>query len=182
MSNNTPPVISQIEWLRLNFSKYFLHILVVILGYFSYSYYEKYSTLKVHHDMEVSNLKDRLIDYQGCRTISPSGDRPLLITFSDNKVAYVNLFSLIEPTVESNYRSEEYLYTYSSRLLSALELLKSGTFSIMESVTIEFARKNRDKLETEITAAVNPKLKELEVVLERMELLEFCEPYSLKKI
>lgn len=176
MSDRAPEVIQYIEWFKNNFSRYILHILLLLAFLFGYIYYEKYTILVENSAEEIKILKDRLLNYQGCRTISPYGDRPLQVTFSDKKTAYINTFSTTVPTGKSNYRSKEYLETYFSRTQASLEMLKAVIFSELEVVDIEYARKNREQLGIKIMKKANLKLTQYEIELTQFELLEFCNP------
>ncbi len=53
MANEAPEVIRQLDWLKENFTKYFLHILVLILGWTSYVYVSDYYTLKHESSKEI---------------------------------------------------------------------------------------------------------------------------------
>ena len=176
MHDKAPEPIQYIEWFRKNFTKYILHILLFLAVIFGFTYFKKYNELKTESSEEIKTLKARLVDYQGCRTISPYGDRPLQVTFTDQNTAYVNTYAVTVPTSDSNYTSREYLETFFPRNQAALEMLKATIFAELEVVEIEYARKHREELAQNILKKANIKLKQYELELKQFELLEFCNP------
>ncbi len=97
MEGRPPQILENIEWLRVNFLKYSLHIALAVSVFVGGHYYTKYESLKAESTLEIETLNERLVDYQGCRTVSPHGDQPLQVTFTDGRVAYANSFSVILP-------------------------------------------------------------------------------------
>ncbi|EOB3604738.1 TPA: hypothetical protein I7680_21070 [Vibrio vulnificus] len=176
MEGRPPQILENIEWLRVNFLKYSLHIALAVSVFVGGHYYTKYESLKAESNLEIETLNERLVDYQGCRTVSPHGDQPLQVTFTDGRVAYANSFSVILPAANSDYYKQEYRDTYIRRYESALQSLKAAIYIELESVALDFARTNRELLADRIVERVKPKLQMHELEMSQFELLELCSP------
>ena len=173
MESKPPALIEQIEWLRLHFTKYILHIALAGSLYFGYTTYDKLAKLEVSSKYEIETLKSRLIDYQGCKTISPYGDKPLQVNFLDKHVAYVNTFSMIKPSSKAVV-NEHYLSSYYKRYELSLNQLQSVIFSELENLNSGYVRKNRELVAEKIKDKVNLKFAPLELEMVQFELLEIC--------
>jgi len=174
MENKPPILIEQIEWFRTNFTRYILHIALAVSLYFSYVTHNELSKLKVLSKDEIETLKSKLIDYQGCRTVSPFGDKPLKVNFLDGHIAYVNTFSSALPSESADYRSKAYLSTYLLRQQQFLNYLQSTIFSELENMNSDYVRKNREIVADKIKQEVNLKVASLELEVIQFELLEIC--------
>lgn len=150
------------------------------LGWYSfYNMYRVYVTSATNNSELISVLEARLEEYEGCRTGSPYGDRPLRVTFSGNRVAYVNFFHFTMPTPD--LPGPESMETLGPAVFEALRSdLISTILTELESVTVEYARDNREELENIIHDKVSPTFEQFAFSLIRFNLLEFCEvpPYS----
>lgn len=148
---------------------------VAALGWYSfYQVYRMYITSARNNSELISALEARLEEYEGCRTGSPYGDRPLRVTFSDNRVAYVNFFHFMMPTPD--LPGPEAMETLGPAVFEALASdLISIILTELESVTVEYARNNREKLENIIHEMVSPTFDQFAFSLIQFNLLEFCE-------
>ena len=126
---------------------------------------------------QVERLCIQLEDYEGCRTESPYGDPPLKVAFSDGRVAYVNFFSLSVPNNIDEFKKmpENAQLNMESGFRNAL---KSFVYAQLESVDLEYARKNRVRIALRIFENMKSMESVLEAKLIQFDFLEFCEPIT----
>ncbi len=166
--------IEIIEWLRTQGPKYWLHIVLVIIALFAVHLWRENERLRE----VVSSLELRVEDYEGCRTESPEGDPPLRVTFSDDRVAFVNFFHVTVPTNQAAYSTTQ-RHAWFHRYEGFLNSLKSSVYTELESVELSYARKHREQMVDRIVKRLEPTASVLEFELVQIELLGFCEPFSV---
>ena len=91
-------IIPIFEWVKVNGSKYWLHIVLGFVGWYAFALNTEYKELISYSAEAISELELQVEDYEGCRTESPDGDPPLRITFTDNRVVFANFFHVVVPT------------------------------------------------------------------------------------
>lgn len=132
--------------------------------------------------LEMKSEKFRILleDYEGCRTESPYGDPPLKVTFSDKRVAYVNYFSMSVPIDVEKFNNlpEDAQHNMRSGFRNTL---KSFVYAHLESVDLEYARKNRIGIAIRILEHMKSMETVLGATLIQFDFLEFCEPITRMK-
>ena len=90
-------IIPIFEWVKVNGSKYWPHIVMVLVGWHYFALNAEYKELISYSSKAISALELQVEDYEGCRTESPDGDPPLRVTFTDERVAFANFFQVVLP-------------------------------------------------------------------------------------
>ena len=166
-------IIKIFEWVTANGSKYLLHIALGLLGWYAFALTTEYNVLMSSSSEAISELELKVEDYEGCRTTSPYGDPPLRVTFTDERVAFVNFAHLAVPP-DSPQWEEIRLSTYEQFSNS----LKAAVYLELESVAFGYARTHREQIAQDIVKRVEPTLKSLGLEMLQFDLLEFCEVRS----
>ena len=172
-------IIPIFEWVRVNGSKYWPHIVMVLVGWYYFALNAEYKELISYSSETISALELQVEDYEGCRTESPDGDPPLRITFTDNRVVFANFFQVVLPLsppvlpLSPEQRGNRLLiYEQFSNATKAAVYLE------LESVTFDYARTHREEIEQAVVRRVEPIFASLEVKMEQFNLLGFCEVRS----
>ena len=166
-------IIPLIEWVKVNGSRYWLHIVLVLLSWYTFSLNTEYKELISSSSEVISELELKVEDYEGCRTASPYGDPPLRVTFTDERVAFVNFSHLAVPPYSPQWQ-EIRLSTYEQFSNS----LKAAVYLELESVAFGYARTHREQIAQNILKRIEPTLKSLGLEMFQFDLLEFCEVRS----
>ena len=161
------------------------HLLIaLVLGAYIYYQNNEYQKLDLHH-REVENELETMTlvakNYEGCQTISPYGDPPLRITFSDQRVAYVNFFHVAVPTGKLKIDDPQWRYLEAVIREQLSNDLKAEVYTELEGITLENARRNRLPLGKKIFQKVQSTASALDYVLVQFEFLEFCEPSTVSQ-
>ena len=163
-------IIALFKWVKVNGSKYWTHIALVLLGWQFFTLSTEYKELIFYSSDAISELELKVEDYEGCRTTSPYGDPPLRVTFTDERVAFVNFAHIAVPPYSPQWK-EIQLSTYEPFSNS----LKAAVYLEMESVAFGYARTHREQIAQDILKRVEPTLKSLGLEMFQFDLLEFCE-------
>ena len=153
-------------------------IIVALVAYIFYLHSKQNASEIYHHEL-IDSLEEKVENYEGCRTVSPYGDRPVRATFTDNRVAYVNFFHSSIPTIDAPLSDSYWQASLPLRTEEMFSSVMSSVLIELESVTLEHARTHRNEVESRIISRLQPLFVDHQYQLRQFNLLEFCEPFTV---
>ena len=90
----------------------------------------------------------------------------------------MNFFHVAFPTTQAAYSTSE-RHAWSHRYESFLNSLKSSVYTELESAELAYARRHREQMADRIVRRLEPTATALEFEMAQLELLGFCEPFSV---
>lgn len=172
---------SILDWMILNWHQHKTGVISALLILYILFLQRQHEVSIGYHHETIGFLEQQVQDYEGCRTGSPFGDKPIRATFTDNRIAYVNFFHSALPVSSAPISDPGWQDNLSIKVEEMRSSVTASVLTELESVSLEYARTHRTEIEARIFMRIEPSFADREFQLRQFSLLEFCEPFTIKK-